>query len=416
MSPVALGAVLETAPEGRIGVAVSGGGDSVALLLLMRDWAAERGREIAAVTVDHGLRAASAGEARDVAGLCAGLGISHDVLRWEEGPGRGNLQDLARSARRRLIGDWAAARGIGAVALGHTLEDQAETFLMRLARGSGVDGLSCMAEASRGDGVVWLRPLLGTERAALRAWLRARGVGWAEDPSNADPLFLRVRARAALGPLADLGLGPERLARTAAGLRRVRAALEAMTSDLASRCVTVGSGGDVTLDPAILRPAAEEIRLRLLAAALCFVAGARFRPRLRIVEAVDAALARGDLGRGLTAQGCVLRPVAGGGVAVRREVARVECRVPVRLGLWDNRWRVTDTGSGALEIGALGAAGLSARPRWRDAGVARETLLTTPALWRGEALVAALALDEGCAGRALRVSPLLPPWTGAEMR
>ncbi|WP_114967069.1 tRNA lysidine(34) synthetase TilS, partial [Alkalilacustris brevis] len=181
-----------------LGVAVSGGGDSVALLLLVADWAAARGVRLRAVTVDHGLREGAAQEAEAVARLCAELGIGHDILRWQGWDGQGNLQDAARRARQGLIAGWARDHGLAAVALGHTRDDQAETVLMRLARGAGVDGLSGMAPLRLAVGLAWLRPLLDVGRAELRALLRARGVPWAEDPSNEDARFQRVRARRAL--------------------------------------------------------------------------------------------------------------------------------------------------------------------------------------------------------------------------
>ena len=321
----------EGLPPGPVGVAVSGGGDSLALLLMLHETGA---RPLAAVTVDHGLRPESAAEAAAVAALCAARGIPHTLLRWEEPAGAGNLQARAREARRRLIGDWARGRGIGAVALGHTLDDQAETFLLRLARGSGVDGLSGMAPVTRADGLVWLRPLLAVRRAALRDWLVARGVAWAEDPSNADPRFERVRARAALPLLAPLGLGPERLAATAAAMARAREALERATAELAARAVEAGPAGDLALDPGALAGAPAEIRLRLLAAALCWVGGARYRPRLARLEAALAAIEAGRVGHGLTLHGCVLR-ARGGRVAIRREPAAVAPPVPIaarRLG------------------------------------------------------------------------------------
>lgn len=412
----ALDPVLSLAPDGGLGVAVSGGGDSLALLLLARDWARARGRSVAAVTVDHGLRAAAAAEASAVARFCAARGIPHETLRWTGWDGRGNLQDAARRARRRLIAAWARERGLGAVALGHTLDDQAETFLMRLARGSGVDGLSAMAEAAMVGDVLWLRPMLGLRRAELRDWLRAGGVGWIEDPGNADPAFDRVRARAALGPLAGLGLGPERLAATAGAMRRARAALERMTADLARICLVPGPAGDVALDPAALALAPEETRLRLLAGALCWVSGAAYRPRLAPLETALAAIETGRLGAGLTLHGCVLRPARGGGVAIRREPARVAPPVAPGPGGWDGRWRL----EGALppdetiRIGALGAAGLARLPDWRKGCVPREALLTTPAVWRGEALLAApLARPGDGPGDGWgfrRISAIPPPW------
>lgn len=381
----ALARAMSSAPEGPLGVAVSGGGDSLALLLLLQ----ASGRTVEAVTVDHGLRAESAVEAEAVARLCVGRGIPHATLRWRDWAGRGNLQSAARSARRRLIAGWARERGLGAVALGHTLEDQAETFLLRLARGSGVDGLSAMGFATRGEGLLWLRPLLEARRADLRAWLAGQGVPWAEDPSNTDPAFARVRARAALDPLATLGLPPERLASAAAAMARARAALEAATGDLARACLAPGPAGDLTLDPAPWRSAPEEIRLRLLAAALGWVSGAPLRPRLAALTGVAGAIAVGGM-KGLTLHGCVLR-AKGERIVLRREPERVGPSVPFG-GIWDARWRVTGPGAGA-GIAALGTAGLAARPHWRDSGLAREALLTTPGVWRDGALIAAPALD-----------------------
>lgn len=389
---------MAAAPEGAVGAAVSGGGDSVALLLLLAAI-----RPVEAVTVDHGLRPEAAAEAAAVARLCAARGIPHTILRWRGWDGRGNLQAEARAARRRLIGAWAAGRGLAGVALGHTLDDQAETFLLRLARGSGVDGLSGMAFASRGEGALWLRPLLEVRREALRDWLAGQGVAWVEDPSNADPAFARTRARAALGPLATLGLGPERLAATAAAMARARAALETATASLARVCLEPGAAGDLTLDPGPWAEAPEEIRLRLLAVALGWVAGAPLRPRLSALTAATAAVADG-LGGGLTLHGCVLR-MRRGRIVLRREPARAAPPVPFGA-VWDGRWMVTGPGAG-LRVGPLGAEGLDLRPRWRESGLAREALLTAPGVWDGAGLAAAPLLDAG--PFAARRSPE-PPW------
>ncbi|HVH03331.1 MAG TPA: tRNA lysidine(34) synthetase TilS, partial [Amaricoccus sp.] len=391
-----------------------GGGDSVALLVMLAESGA---RTLRAVTVDHGLRPESAAEAAAVARLCAGLGITHRVLTWADPAGPGNLQDRARSARRRLIADWARAEGIGAVALGHTLDDQAETLLIRLARGSGVDGLSAMAAVSGGEGVVWLRPLLGVRRAALRDWLVARGLGWAEDASNADPRFERVRARAALPLIARLGLGPERLAATAAAMARAREALERATADLAARAVEAGPAGDLALDPGALAGAPAEIRLRLIAAALCWVGGARYRPRLARLEAALAAIEAGRVGHGLTLHGCVLRS-RGGRVAIRREPAAAAPPAPIARGVWDGRWRLEGVPPAGddLVIAAVGAAGLAALGDWRATGLAREALLTTPAVWRGGSLVAAPVVRPAAGFGFRRVSAIAPPWAPVMVR
>jgi tRNA(Ile)-lysidine synthase len=402
-----LAAALARTPDAPLGVAASGGGDSLALLLLLHATAPGR---IEAVTVDHGLRPESRAEAAAVAALCAARGIPHAVLDWQGWDGRGNLQDQARQARRRLIAGWARARGIAAVALGHTLDDQAETVLLRLARGSGVDGLAAMAPVATGDGLLWLRPLLGVRRAALRAWLGTQGVPWAEDPSNADTRFDRIRARAALPLLAGLGLGPERLAATARAMARARAALERATADLAALCLADGGAGDLVLDPAPFAAAAEELRLRLLAGALCWVSGALYRPRLVRLEAALAAIETGTVGHGLTLHGCVLRH-RGDRVAIRRELARMAAAVPLAAGRWDGRWATfgTPPAGAGLTIGALGAGGLR-RLEIRRPGPAREALAATPAIWReGELVAAPVARPEPGFGFR-RVSAAPPPW------
>src|SRR5690606_36132649 len=333
-------AAAEPAAAGRLGVAVSGGGDSTALLLLLHRVA---DRPIAAVTVDHGLRPESAAEARSVAALCAARNIPHSILRWQERPIRGNLQDAAREARRALIAGWAREEGIATVALGHTLDDQAETVLLRLARGSGVDGLAAMAAAAERDGILWLRPLLAVRRQVLRDWLRREGVGWCDDPGNEDPAFDRVRARQALVHLAPLGLGPERLAATAARKAQARAALEAQADALGRASIRQGLAGDLVLDPAPLAAAPRETALRLLARALMWVSGARYRPRLARTEAALDMLLGGSTGGGFTVAGCLLRPVREG-IAIRREPARVAPPVPIAAGTWDGRWRLVSGG------------------------------------------------------------------------
>ncbi len=157
----------ETPPR-RIGIAVSGGGDSTALLLSLARGFAETGVTLHAATVDHGLRPEAAAEARAAAGQAADLGISHDTLRWQGWDGAGNLQDQARRARYALLSDWARGQGIPTVALGHTSDDRAETVLMRLGRAAGVDGLAAMHRERWVDGIRFLRPMLSLTREDLR--------------------------------------------------------------------------------------------------------------------------------------------------------------------------------------------------------------------------------------------------------
>lgn len=143
-------------------------------------------------------------------GLCQGLGVSHDVLVWTGWNGAGNLQDQARRARYGLLTDWAVRRGVSAIALGHTADDQAETLLMRLGRAAGVTGLAGMAARRDQGGIEVLRPMLSITRVRLRAYLSKGGKSWVEDPSNHDERFDRIRARHALDGLVPWGSRPSR--------------------------------------------------------------------------------------------------------------------------------------------------------------------------------------------------------------
>jgi len=420
-APAALAALDALAPGPALGVAVSGGGDSVALMRLAALWGARRGALVAVATVDHGLRAASAAEAASVVAQAASLGLEATALRWEGWDRRGNLQAQARAARYRLLADWARARGLGAVALGHTLDDQAETVLLRLMRGSGVDGLAAMAPAATRDGVRWLRPLLGLRRADLRGWLAAQGAGWIEDPSNDDARFQRVRARRAMDAL---GLDAAGLAQTAARMGRARAALEAQTAALWAQSARVGACGEVLLAREALRAAPPEIALRLLADALRAASGAALRPRLEALEALCAALASPGAMAGRTLHGCVVAARGDGATLAREPAAAARGALARGLcdglcdglwdGLWDGRWRVAAQAPGA--IGALGEAGAAALraaaragtwaapPGWRAAP--RAARLTTPCLWRDGRLGCAPIAGYGAGLEAAWAAPL----------
>ncbi len=382
MSPeAALSKALGNTGLRRLGLAVSGGGDSMALLYLAHDWAAQNRVALEVASVDHRLRPEAAGEAAMVARAADALGLRHEVLTWQEAPGSGNLQDAARRARYSLLAGWARARGLDAVALGHTLDDQAETFLMRLGRGSGVDGLAAMHADWRAGGMRWLRPLLGVRRAALRDWLRARELPWAEDPSNEDGSYQRVRAREVLPALAPLGITPERLAATATRLGRARSALSQAAQDAArAHCRT--EAGDVLFARAAF-DLPEEILGRLTAHALCWVASNPYRPRHK---ALARALEGLRAGTRATLHGCLLTPGAGG-FRIAREYQAVK-GVEARPGaLWDARWRLQGPGQN-ITVRALGEA-LAEAPGWRQTGLPRTSLLASPAAFSGATLVAA---------------------------
>ncbi len=356
----------------RLGVAVSGGGDSMALLDLILGWAGGRDVEVRAATVDHRLRAASAAEACHVADFAASRGVPHDVLAWEDERDGGNLQAAARAARRRLMAGWAGERGLRDVALGHTLDDQAETLLLRLARGSGVDGLSAMRSLSCDGTLGWLRPLLGTRRADLRDHLRAEGIGWIEDPSNEDPAFDRVRARAALAALEPVGIDAAGLAATADRLEMARDALERL-AQMAARATVRFEEGDAVFDRAELDRWPEETRLRLLAHAVRWVAGPAYRPRLASLRRAAVAAVP------TTLAGALFIPRSGD-LRITRE-ARAAAGSAAPGEVWDGRWRVTGPARPMDAVRALGTA-VDRCPDRRASPLPRASLTAGPAVWR----------------------------------
>lgn len=243
---------------GRLGLAVSGGPDSLALLLLARAALPDR---IAAATVDHGLRPEAAQEADMVARVCASLDVPHRTLRVEVPAG--NVQSQARGARYAALAEWMEAEGLEALATAHHADDQAETLLLRLNRGSGASGLAGV----RARGLVpnkrlpLVRPLLGWRRAELAGIVSAAGIDAAQDPSNLDDRFDRVRIRKALAGAGWLDVPA--LAQSASNLADADAALEWAAAREWSEAVTKGPMG-LTYRPAAPRAIALRVLTRLV--------------------------------------------------------------------------------------------------------------------------------------------------------
>lgn len=297
-------------------VGVSGGGDSLALMLLLARWAEARSCAAPIVlTVDHGLRPDSRKDAQRVHALAEKEGLECHSLAWKGAKPSADIEAEARAARYELMGRWCLEHGISALYVAHTVEDQAETFLLRLARGSGLDGLSAMRPTSplpmpQLAQVQLVRPLLDFSREELRDYLRGRGVEWRDDPMNADLRFGRARIRAAWPTLEDLGLTPQRLSDAAHHLGRARAALEEMTDGFLQRGARFGEAG-AWLDPLRLRMLPREVGLRALALLLAKVSGAEYRPRFDSLERLFDSIADGSLGGGATLHGCVVAPAPG---------------------------------------------------------------------------------------------------------
>lgn len=422
-----LDALDATGHPGPLVLAVSGGGDSVALLRAFAG--AEAGlrhppRRIVVATVDHGLRAGSRQEAAWVAALSARLGFSHRLLAWQgEKPANG-LQVAAREARHRLLAALASEIGAAAVVTAHDRDDQRETLAMRAERiraasqpdivaeadgaeadsrsvdGIRLRGLAGIAPATLVEGGVWfLRPFLGLARAALRAWLGSIGQDWLEDPSNDDPRFERVRVR---GRLAEGDAGDGAWVRAACNLAHRRTALAAAAGNWLRARVVV-HGGIVATFPDDAACNTTPAGLEAIATLVAILGGRSHRPATDRLPALVAFLAAPAMRR-MTVSRVVLER-ADGQIHLLRE--RRGLPVPIALSagetvLWDGRYRITAPSAGGRQAGvhvapasdrdvarALAGGRLSTlRP-----SIARRALAAEPAL---APLATAASPDAGC--------------------
>jgi len=290
-------------------VAVSGGSDSLALMHLLAGFA--RAKKLPApvmLSVDHGLRKSSAADARQVVAWAKRVGLKAHVLAWRGAKPKSGIEAQAREARYRLMGAWMAKQRIATLFVGHTEDDQAETFLLRLARGSGLDGLAAMRAlapfpAADFDGLKVARPLLSFSRASLRDYLVSLGQAWLDDPMNEDPAFDRVKLRKARAALEEAGLSAARIAQAAGHLARARESLETVTEAVLSRAIAVGERG-ILLDPIALAAAPRELGLRALAWVLMAVSGQPYRPRFESLERLFDALTGAKPATSATLHGC----------------------------------------------------------------------------------------------------------------
>lgn len=371
-----------------LAVACSGGADSLALTLLADTWAGSHGGRITALVVDHAMRAESAAEARLVRSWLDARGIDTRILTHEGPPPRANRQAAARGIRYGLLAQWCRAAGVLHLLLGHHRRDQAETLLLRLARGSGVDGLAAMAPASEISGLRLLRPLLDVPRDRLEALLAEIGHDFIRDPSNDDPAFARVRFRRLLPALAEQGMTSSRLAATARRMARARAALEDSATGLLGAAAAIYPAGYAWLDVERLRAAPEEIGLRALARVVTCVGGGEYGPRLDRLERLYAWLT-GDSrgGGGRTLAGCRVLRRAGGVLICREPSAAARGAPAVDGAVWDGRFRLSVSGPvrPGAELRALGRDGwaevVSAWPDVRDSAVPPPVRPGLPAVW-----------------------------------
>ncbi|MGE0024917.1 MAG: tRNA lysidine(34) synthetase TilS [Hyphomicrobium sp.] len=393
------------APFRHVVLAVSGGSDSMALMLLAARWVASgkspAGLAIEVATVDHGLRAGSAREAEWVAERAKALGFQHTILVWGGDKPGSALQARAREARYALLVAQARVTTPAAVVTAHTADDQAETLIMRLGRGSGLDGLAGMAPSRPllPDGSVRLvRPLLKLAKGSLAHVVKQAGGAWLDDPSNERLDFERVRLRAAHDHLSALGLTNDKLALSASRLTRAREALESATETRLKALVDVHDGSFASLERKAWEREPEDIRVRLSARLLAAFGGLAKPAQLSQIEALVATLAEGRP-MAQTLGGCI---VSQGRTTLRlyrepsrRTLPELSLR-PGEEAVWDWRFRIRYAGAARdgsdatpVVVRALGLAayailrgGLAAKDRPPARAAAG-----LPAIWSGDRLV-----------------------------
>ena len=340
----------------------------MALMLLAREWAlrATNPPELLVLTVDHGLRKEAAEEARWIEQQAKQIALPHHTLHWADSPAEAS-QASARQARYTLLSNFARIHQVGAIVTAHTSDDVAETFVMRLARGSGVDGLAAIAAGTSWDGIPLLRPLLTITRAQLRAELEDRGATWIEDPSNAAERYERVRIRRGLDMLAELGITRAHVVESAGRLRRARDAIDAAAGEFldAHAHAEISPAGYLRVDAEALRSLPDEVAIHALKVILTAVGGGHRGPRLRKLEALARQVASGTP-MTATLGGCLItRDTDSGFMVVCREPGRLNAEAvtvsPGETAIWDRRFRIVGSGlRQSVRIDALGEHNVAA--------------------------------------------------------
>ena len=375
-----------------VAVGVSGGCDSMALILLCDRWARRNGGRVIALTVDHRLRADSAAEAAQVGDWCARRGIEHRILTWDGEKPRTRIQETAREARYGLLSGWCRENGVLHLAIAHNREDQAETFLMRLTRGSGTFGLAATSAVVESGGVRIIRPLLGVSRERLRHTLREAGQDWIEDPSNRNPQYRRVRVRDWLPALAFAGCPPRRLAALAADFAETRVKVERRAASLIATSCRVDPAGYALLDAGPWENASDAAASLALARLILTLGGGIYAPRPDKTGKVLERL-RSGTGEISSTLGRCRFVGRGGSVLVCRESRGLPVCSNLRPGervVWDRRFVIRFAGrsGGTLpddfSLSALGRGGwgevVAERPELRAARIPYAVRVVLPAI------------------------------------
>lgn len=323
----------------KIAIAVSGGPDSMALAYCVQKWGKA---ECIAFIVEHGLREESAVEAKSVKKRLQKIGIPAEILKWRHGKISSRLHEVAREARYRLLIEACKKHGVKDLLMAHQAEDQAETVLMRLAKGTGIDGLAGIPAHTTRDDIRIFRPLLPLSKQRLFLTCKKAGIETVTDPSNAKEKYARGRLRKIMPLLETEGLSVERLTALATRAREAKDALEHASNEFLKAAAHTEIGGSVRLDRKALRRVPRAIAMRALTACLRYVHDDDYPPdQESLASILDMLL--GQEGQTRTIYGCMIVP-SEKQITVLREPSAAKEETPIaprQTILWDKRWLVT---------------------------------------------------------------------------
>ena len=377
-----------------LGLAVSGGSDSLAMLYICNDWALKNEVKLHCMTVDHKLRSESAKEAKSVTKHCSGLGINHEIVEWKhEGNIGGNLSDVARSARYELIDKWR--KELSFVLVGHTQNDQIETFLMNLKRGSGIEGLKGMSLSfKRPEGYYILRPLIHSSRENLQQVLQERNINWVRDPSNLNEDFERISQRKTWKVLKSSGFSESRIELSVAHMRRAHDALKQILP-IHFKQIGTQELTDLLWDYNSFVALPEEFKLRLISSAVMWNGNLHHRPRFKAVLDVFKNI----MEKRTTVLGGALFYYHSGKIRMTTEFKSLtDNKVSCSLGsVWRNNWEVKRAikDGYVAPIGIYGNNQLSKRQR---SSMPYRSRIIQPGIFLKEKLLLAPTLDVESSG------------------
>ena len=325
--------------EPHIAIAVSGGGDSIALTYFAHEWARANGGQITVLTVDHGLRSDSRSEAERVGGWINALGITHQILNWQGVKPKSRIQAMARNARYRLMDDWCKDNGVLHLLVAHNESDQAETYLMRKEHGSGPDGLAAMSQILELSHCRLLRPLLAENTQNLRHFLMVQNAKWVEDPSNQNPIFERVRMRL---HIKDEKISCLDVATTAAQFGNSRLRNSRALSALIAFGVQLSPLGFAYVNLSVLTNASSDNIMRLFARVLMTVGGRSYAPSRTQLEFLVGKLLNNSASS-VTGGGCQVIHKRDGFLVARekRGLPLPVLVAPKETIHWDHRFKMT---------------------------------------------------------------------------